>query len=124
MKKPLALWTRLFAPPALPRRRAKRRPTASASHRRTCGFDTLEPRLMLASVGTGWVGTQVDANNFTLDYYDGTAPATLVVPATYAGVPVTKLGVGGLAGQSQLTTVMIPASVTTISSGTFGNCRI
>ena len=47
----------------------------------------------------------------------------LVLPAAFGGAPLTQILAGAFDGQTQLLTVTIPDSVTTIATGAFINCN-
>lgn len=49
--------------------------------------------------------------------------ASLTVPSTYEGLPVTQIGVGALTNFTNLESVFLPTSLLTISDEAFAGCR-
>lgn len=67
--------------------------------------------------------TYTTANNqVTITDYTGT-DAVLIIPASIGGKPVTAIGENAFKGSISLTTVGIPASVTSIGYGAFVDCQ-
>jgi hypothetical protein len=52
----------------------------------------------------------------------GTAIGAVVVPAVYEGKPVTEIGIEAFAGNKNITSITIPASIKSIGAGAFYNC--
>ena len=52
----------------------------------------------------------------------GTATGNIVIPATYKGKPVTKIGTSAFANRDNITSVIVPSSVTYIGTRAFMNC--
>jgi TolB-like protein len=65
----------------------------------------------------------VDNKSFTITGYTGTA-TTVNIPSRIASLPVTVIAYRAFWGCFNLTSVTIPASVTTIGDDAFGGCNI
>lgn len=63
-----------------------------------------------------------DYASYTVSSIGSCTDTELIIPATYNGLPVTRIGAGAFGGCSQLTSVSIPDTVTTIENWAFGGC--
>ena len=67
-----------------------------------------------------YIGSDID-NTYAVTDYTGDA-SSIVIPATYEGLPVTGIGNYAFDRCSRLTSVVIPDSVTSIGSSAFYQC--
>ena len=65
---------------------------------------------------------EVTGDTITVKDCKKTASGALVIPHTYEGKPLTKIGDDALSGCSSLTSVTIPDSVTSIAAHAFDRC--
>jgi hypothetical protein len=75
----------------------------------------------VADYSDEWTYTTAN-NQVTITDYTGTG-AVLIIPASIGGAPVTAIGENAFKGSISLTTVGIPASVTSIGYGAFVDCH-
>ncbi|MFA5235587.1 MAG: leucine-rich repeat domain-containing protein [Bacilli bacterium] len=50
-------------------------------------------------------------------------PSTIIIPATYNGLPVTKIGPNAFRNATSITSITLPSSITEIGAGAFYNCQ-
>ena len=63
-------------------------------------------------------------NGYMVDKFEGNESVTdIVIPSTYNGLPVVHIDVNAFNGESYMTSVVIPDSVTSIGRYAFANCE-
>ncbi len=63
-------------------------------------------------------------NTYSIKVKSGvTLPSSVVIPATYKGLPVSEIAENGFASASGMTSITIPASITHIGNDAFINCE-
>ena len=65
---------------------------------------------------------KIEGNSVTITDCDESFEGDLVIPSSYQGKPVTKIGYGAFYKCSSLTSVTIPGSVTSIGDWAFKDC--
>ena len=63
-----------------------------------------------------------DGNSYKVTGLKATYPTEIVIPNTYEGKPVTKIGVEALRKKTDITSVVLPSTITDIEDGAFSNC--
>lgn len=61
----------------------------------------------------------LDGDEYTVTGVDYTFEGVLIIPSTYHGYPVTKIGDGALSSNDQITEVVLPDSITDIGGSAF-----
>ena len=124
------------------RNRSVRRPPALSVER--YGADLLEPRRMMAVVGlpdepaanvgvsAGWAVSALASvtNDFTYTVNDGRASITgytgndtaVVIPSTLDGLPVDTIAASAFSGRTDLKSITLPDSITSIGHDAFFGC--
>ncbi len=65
---------------------------------------------------------RVDGSTVTITGYKLSNKTQLVIPATIAGLPVTKIASGAFLGATQFESITLPASLTNIEENAFDHC--
>lgn len=63
-----------------------------------------------------------DGISYKVTGLKATYPTEIVIPNTYEGKPVTKIGVEALRKKTDITSVVLPSTITDIEDGAFSNC--
>ncbi len=86
----------------------------------TCGDEYIDSYVPVASQGLSY--TLLSDDTYEVSGIGTCTDTDIVIPATYNGKAVTSIGYGAFAYCSNLTSITIPASVTTIAERAFYSC--